>query len=95
MSAGANKKSANKNFWSFYEAANYNRPPGLSAEKDLNDIYEYLCDEEIMRFEPYNALSFEETKKSLEWRISSDEIFAIELKSLQNDWKRLSWETRM
>ena len=51
--------------------------------------------EEIVRFEPYNALSFEETKKSLEWRISSDEIFAIELKSLQNDWKRLSWETRM
>lgn len=65
------------------------------AEKNLNDLYEYLCDEEIMRFEPYNALSFEETKKSLEWRISSDEIFAIELKSLQNDWKRLSWETRL
>lgn len=64
-------------------------------KKDLNDLYEYLSDEEIMRFEPYNALSFEETKKSLEWRISSDEIFAIELKSLQNDWKRLSWETRM
>ena len=41
------------------------------------------------------VVSAEETKKSLEWRISSDEIFAIELKSLQNDWKRLSWETRM
>lgn len=65
------------------------------AEKDLNDLYEYLCDEEIVRFEPYNALSFEETKKSLEWHISSDEIFAIELKGLQNDWKRLSWETRL
>ena len=36
------------------------------AEKNLNDLYEYLCDEEIMRFEPYNALSFEGTKKSLE-----------------------------
>ena len=50
-------------------------------EKDLNDLYEYLSDEEVVRFEPYSALSFEETKKNLEWRVSSDEIFAIELKA--------------
>lgn len=50
-------------------------------EKDLNDLYEYLSDEEVVRFEPYTAFSFEEAKKNLEWRISSDEIFAIELKS--------------
>ena len=50
-------------------------------EKDLNDLYEYLSDEEVVRFEPYTALSLEETKKNLEWRVSSDEIFAIELKS--------------
>ena len=50
-------------------------------EKDLNDLYEYLSDEEVVRFEPYSTLSLEETKKNLEWRISSDEIFAIELKS--------------
>lgn len=50
-------------------------------EKDLNDLYEYLSDEEVVRFEPYTAFSLEETKKNLEWRISSDEIFAIELKT--------------
>lgn len=50
-------------------------------EKDLNDLYEYLSDEEVVRFEPYTAFSLEETKKNLEWRISSDEIFAIDLKS--------------
>lgn len=50
-------------------------------EKDLNDLYEYLSDEEVVRFEPYSALNLEETKKNLEWRISSDEIFAIELKN--------------
>ncbi len=50
-------------------------------EKDLNDLFEYLSDEEVVRFEPYSALNLEETKKNLEWRISSDEIFAIELKS--------------
>lgn len=32
-------------------------------EKDLNDLYEYLSDEEVVRFEPYTALSLEETKK--------------------------------
>lgn len=50
-------------------------------EKDLNDLYEYLSDEEVVRFEPYTAFSLDETKKNLEWRISSDEIFAIELKT--------------
>lgn len=50
-------------------------------EKDLDDLYEYLSDEEVVSFEPYSALSLEETKKNLEWRVSSDEIFAIELKS--------------
>ena len=50
-------------------------------EKDLNDLHEYLSDEEVVRFEPYTAMSLEETKKNLEWRISSDEIFALELKS--------------
>ena len=50
-------------------------------EKDLNDLYEYLSDEEVVRFEPYTVLNLDETKKNLEWRISSDEIFAVELKS--------------
>lgn len=50
-------------------------------ENDLGDLHEYLSDEEVVRFEPYSAMSLDETKKNLEWRISSDEIFAVELKS--------------
>lgn len=49
-------------------------------EKDLNDLYEYLSDEEVVRFEPYTAMNLDDVKKNLEWRISSDEIFALELK---------------
>lgn len=49
-------------------------------EKDLNDLYEYLSDEEVVRFEPYTAMNLDDVRKNLEWRISSDEIFALELK---------------
>ena len=49
-------------------------------EKDLNDLYEYLSDEEVVCFEPYTAMNLDDVKKNLEWRISSDEIFALELK---------------
>lgn len=33
---------------------------------DLNDLYEYLSDDEVVRFEPYRAMSLEETKGNLE-----------------------------
>lgn len=49
-------------------------------EKDLNDLYEYLSVEEVVRFEPYTAMNLDDVRKNLEWRISSDEIFALELK---------------
>ena len=49
-------------------------------EKDLNDLYEYHSDEEVVRFEPYTAMNLDDVKKNLECRISSDEIFALELK---------------
>lgn len=28
-------------------------------EKDLNDLYEYLSDEEVVRFEPYTVLNLD------------------------------------
>ena len=43
-------------------------------EKDLNDLYEYLSDEEVVRFEPYTAMNLDDVRKNLEWRISSDEM---------------------
>lgn len=48
---------------------------------DLNDLYEYLSDDEVVKFEPYRAMSLEETKGNLEWRIGTDEMIAVELKS--------------
>lgn len=48
---------------------------------DLNDLYEYLSDDEVVRFEPYKAMSLEETKDNLKWRIGTDEMIAVELKS--------------
>ena len=29
---------------------------------DLSDLYEYLSDDEVVRFEPYKAMSLEETR---------------------------------
>ena len=36
-------------------------------EKDLNDLYEYLSDEEVVRFEPYTAINLDDVKKNLEY----------------------------
>ncbi|MGN0667427.1 MAG: GNAT family N-acetyltransferase [Huintestinicola sp.] len=47
---------------------------------DLNDLYEYLSDEEVVKYEPYKAMNMEETKSNLEWRIGTDEMIAVELK---------------
>lgn len=47
---------------------------------DLNDLFEYLSDDEVVKFEPYKAMSWEETKNNLKWRIETDEMIAVELK---------------
>ncbi len=49
-------------------------------ESDFQDLYEYLSDEEVVKYEPYKPLSKEETKENLKWRINSDEMLAIVLK---------------
>lgn len=48
---------------------------------DLQDLYDYLSDTEVVKFEPYKAMTLEETKSNLKWRISTDEMIAVELKS--------------
>ncbi len=45
----------------------------------LNDLYEYLSDKEVVKFELYKAMSLEETKDNLDWRIGTDEMIAVEL----------------
>ena len=50
-------------------------------EKDLDDLYEYLSDPEVVRFEPYMPMGRQEAAQNLEWRISTEEMIAVELKS--------------
>lgn len=49
-------------------------------EGDLDDLYQYLSDPEVVRFEPYKPMSLEETRENLEWRVSTEEMIAVELK---------------
>lgn len=48
---------------------------------DLQDLYEYLSDKEVVKFEPYQPMTPEEAEQNLEWRISTEEMIAVELKS--------------
>lgn len=49
-------------------------------EDDLQDLYEYLSNPKVVEHEPYKAMTMEEVKGNLEWRISTDEMIAVELK---------------
>ena len=46
-------------------------------KEDLQDLYEYLSDEETLRFEPYKPMDMDEVKADLDWRISTDEMIAV------------------
>ncbi len=50
-------------------------------QNDLQDLYEYLSDEEVLRYEPYRAMDMQEVERELEERIASDEMIAVELKA--------------
>lgn len=50
-------------------------------EGDLQDLYEYLSDPEVVRYEPYRVMELEEVRKELKERIVSGEMIAVELKS--------------
>lgn len=47
---------------------------------DFQDLYEYLSDSEVVKFEPYKPMTQVEVKENLEWRIATDEMIAVELK---------------
>lgn len=51
------------------------------CKEDLQDLYEYLSDEEVVKYEPYKPMNMDEVKENLDWRISTDEMIAVELKS--------------
>ena len=50
------------------------------VQTDLQDLYEYLSDEEVVKYEPYKPMNMEKAKEELEWRCSSEEMIAVELK---------------
>lgn len=51
------------------------------AEKDLLDLFDYLSDPEVVKFEPYLPMNLDEVRQELGRRIASDEMIAVELKS--------------
>ena len=52
-------------------------------KEDLQDLFEYLSDEQTVAFEPYKAMSLAETEENLAWRIGTDEMIAVELKDFR------------
>ena len=46
--------------------------------EDLQDFYEYLSDEDVVRYEPYKPMNLMETQEELAQRIASDEMIAVE-----------------
>ena len=49
-------------------------------ESDLQDLHEYLSDAQVVAFEPYIAMNMNEVRENLTWRISTEEMIAVELK---------------
>ncbi|MCI8442347.1 MAG: GNAT family N-acetyltransferase [Provencibacterium sp.] len=49
--------------------------------EDLEDLFAYLSDPEVVAFEPYLPMSLQEARENLEWRIQTEEMIAVELKS--------------
>ena len=50
-------------------------------KEDLQDLFEYLSDKEVVKYEPYKPFTLDETKENLEWRIGTEEMIAVELKN--------------
>ena len=47
---------------------------------DLQDLYEYLSDPDVVKFEPHKPMTKEGTEENLAWRIRTDEMIAVDLK---------------
>ena len=50
-------------------------------QSDLQDLYDYLSDPDVVEYEPYKVKTMSESERELEWRISTEEMIAVELKS--------------
>ena len=50
-------------------------------ESDLTDLHAYLSNPRVVEFEPYESMSLEEAREALAWRISTEEMIAVEEKA--------------
>lgn len=48
---------------------------------DLEDLYDYLSDPDVVKYEPYKAMTMNQVKDNLKWRITTEEMIAVELMS--------------
>lgn len=49
--------------------------------EDLQDLFEYLSDTEVVKYEPYKPLTLDDARENLKWRIGTEEMIAVELKA--------------
>ncbi len=49
-------------------------------ENDWHDLYEYLCDEEVVKFEPYDIYSENQAKEEAINRANNESFYAVCLK---------------
>lgn len=49
-------------------------------KEDVQDLFEYLSDKEVVKYESYKPLTFDDAKENLEWRIGTEEMIAVECK---------------
>ena len=54
------------------------------CEEDLQDLYAYLSDEEVVKFEPYRAMDMGQVQQELSRKTSTEEMIAVELKESGN-----------
>ncbi len=47
-------------------------------KEDLQDLFEYLSDKEVVEYEPYRPLTLNKTEENLEWGIGKEERIAVE-----------------
>lgn len=49
-------------------------------ESDDEDLFAYLSDPEVVKFEPYAPMTREQVRENLAWRMSTEEMIAVELR---------------
>ena len=47
---------------------------------DFTELYDYLSDINVVKYEPYEPYTLEETRREAEFRSNSDEYFAVTMK---------------